>query len=324
MIVPGKVMLFGEYAALHGHPALVCAVEYGVRATVGPATHLIIDGGAHGRAERTAAGWQGAPLPFARALVDALPAFPNIACRLDSSALTIDGTKLGLGSSAASTVALARACLPDATDAEIYRRAQTAHRAVQGTGSGTDVAASTFGGALAYRWIEGPAPANAIAAGDGAGWIERLPRTRETLHLVWAGQPASTPALVGRVKRWAAGHRAAHVALMDRLGAASHAAIRAWKAGGDLRPAARETTAALVELGDRSGASIVTPIHHALSAAVADLDIVVKPTGAGGGDLAWVVGADAAHEAAALAHLAAAGHHTFRLRVVDRFTDTSS
>lgn len=317
MMVPGKVMLFGEYAALHGHPALVCAVERGVQMSVGPAPHLIVDGGVHGRAERTAAGWTGAPLPFARQLVDALPAVPAIECRLDSTALTVDGIKLGLGSSAASTVALARACLPGVSNAEIYARAQAAHRAVQGTGSGTDIAASTFGGTLAYRWIEGVAPSTAIPAGDGAGWIERLPLTRSTLSLVWADKPASTTRLVGRVRRWAAGDPAAHAALMNRLGAASQAGIRAWKQGGDLRPAARETIAVLRELGARSGAAIVTSVHDALAGAVAELDVVVKPTGAGGGDLAWVVGADPAVEARALARLNAAGHRVFALSVYD-------
>lgn len=317
-IVPGKVMLFGEYAALYGHPALVCAVARGVEVTIRPAPHLIIDGGAHGRAERTADGWRGDSLPFARRLVDALPAIPALECRLDSAPLTVDGVKLGLGSSAASTVALARACLPEASDAEIYARAQAAHRAVQGTGSGTDIAASTFGGALAYRWIEGPAPADAIVAGDGAGLIERLPATRTVLHLAWAGQPASTPALVGRVTAWAARDPAGHRALMDRLGAAAQAGIRAWRADGALRAAARETVAALTALGAASGAAIVTATHRALAAAVASLPVVVKPTGAGGGDLAWIAGDDPEAERAAAVRLAQAGFAIFSLRIADR------
>lgn len=294
-------MLFGEYAVLHGHRALVAAVDRGARCTVEPASELTIDGGRHGRAIRGDVGWRGDPLPFAQTLIDALPESPVAAYHLDSDALSVGGTKLGLGSSAASTVALARALMPDADARAIYTRAQAAHRAVQGTGSGADIAASAYGGVIGYRWLE------------GHGEVERMPVGRTRLMLVWAGQPASTIALVGRVKTWTQANPEAHAALMERIGAAAEQGIEAWRSGGDLRPAARATAACLDALGQQSGAPIVTQCHRQLSAIVEDLSVVVKPTGAGGGDLAWVVGPDTATEAAALDRLTAAGHACFAL-----------
>lgn len=311
-------MLFGEYAVLHGGAALVCAVERGVTCRAEPSDTLIIDGGAHGRAIRTTQathGWRGAPLPFAQAVVDRLPDAPVAAYHLDSSALSVNGIKLGLGSSAASTVALVRALVPDAAPADVYARAQAAHRAVQGTGSGADIAASAYGGAIAYRWLTDASP-NTVAAGDGHGWIDPLPRSRAHLCLVWAGQPASTPALVGRVRAWAQAEPAAHAMLMTRIATAAEEGIAAWRERTDLRPAARQTIAALTELGQQSGAPIVTAQHVELAKAVADLDVVVKPTGAGGGDLAWLVGASPAQERAALDRLRTAGHLGLPLAIV--------
>ena len=303
IFAPGKVMLFGEYAVLHGQRAMVAAVDRGVRCTIHPSDTLVIDGGRHGRATRTSDGWRGATLPFAQTLVDALPEPPIAAYHLNSDALSVNGTKLGLGSSAASTVALARALMPSADPREIYTHAQAAHRAVQGTGSGADIAASAWGGVIDYRLI------------DGRGEAEPLPVARTHLMMVWAGQPASTTALVGRVKAWASGAPAAHAVIMARIGAAAEQGIRAWTNGTDLRPAARATTACLVELGQQSGAPIVTACHRELADLVEDSGVVVKPTGAGGGDLAWLVGPDADSEAAALERMRAAGHIGFALRI---------
>lgn len=306
IFAPGKVMLFGEYAVLHGQPALVAAVARGVRCTIHPSTELIIDGGRHGRAIRGAEGWRGDALPFAQTLVDALPDAAIATYQLDSDALSVDGTKLGLGSSAASTVALARALTPDASPRDIYTHAQAAHRAVQGTGSGADIAASAWGGVIGYRWIEGHGEVEPIA---------RTHQQRTHLHMVWAGQPASTTALVGRVKAWAKSAPDEHAEIMRRIGVAAEQGMRAWTQGSDLRPAARATTVCLVDLGRLSGAPIVTACHRELSDVVDGSGVVVKPTGAGGGDLAWLVGPTAPSEALALDRLRAAGHACFALPI---------
>ena len=59
------------------------------------------------------------------------------------------GHKYGLGSSAASSVALTAACLGAATPSVCFDLAFRAHRTVQhGRGSGADVASSSFGGHL--------------------------------------------------------------------------------------------------------------------------------------------------------------------------------
>lgn len=62
----------------------------------------------------------------------------------------------------------------------------------------------------------------------------------------------------------------------------------------------------------------MTETHRALDAIARRSGAVVKPTGAGGGDLAWLCGPDPASEAAAGAALHAAGYSTFRFAIEAR------
>jgi phosphomevalonate kinase len=82
--------------------------------------------------------------------------------------------------------------------------------------------------------------------------------------------------------------------------------------------AAATTGTALEALGSAAGVALVTPIHTELSALARPFGVVVKPTGAGGGDLAWLVGPDAASEAAAAEAVGAAGHVVLRMRLSAR------
>ncbi|MEZ4436364.1 MAG: hypothetical protein R3F65_28525 [bacterium] len=197
-----------------------------------------------------------------------------------------------------------------------HRRRYAAHRAVQGTGSGADVAASALGGALAYAWSDDPTRCAAPVA-DGSATIERLAPTLDVIHAVWSGDSASTPALVGAVDAWRRRDPTGHAARIDAIAAAADAGIEAWRAGDRvaLTAAAAAGRDALAALGNSAGVALWTETHRALDAIAARHGAVVKSTGAGGGDLAWLCGPDPATEEAARVALAAAGHLTFRFAI---------
>ncbi|MBN2685889.1 MAG: hypothetical protein JXR40_11470 [Pontiellaceae bacterium] len=151
---PGSLMLLGEHAVLHGHPALVCAIDrfITVRLTPREDNLLTID---------SVLGQYEAPLD---ALVDhASFRFVLQAIRQNSAVLpggfdlaieTEFSSDIGFGSSAAVTVAThaALACFcgrPFDRETLFAAALETVH-AVQGRGSGADLAAAVFGGVVSY------------------------------------------------------------------------------------------------------------------------------------------------------------------------------
>jgi phosphomevalonate kinase len=205
------------------------------------------------------------------------------------------GGKLGLGSSAALTVALVgalRRLTPDGAVAAPVSRsalfpvAWRAHRAAQGErGSGFDLAAALYGGVLRYR---APAPgklepdeATALRWPAGLG-----------LAVVWTGQSADTVSLTARVA--AARHRRpdafaavdAELAALARQGADNFAA-------GQLTAflqTVRGFAAALQGLGRQAGVDILSAAHQQLSRRAEAHGLAYKPAGAGGGDIGVAFG----------------------------------
>lgn len=312
---PGKVVLLGEYAVLEGAPALVQAVDRRCRVTLREcasdqcrieAPQLGIDPvrftpGGDGRLK-----WAAMPADFARtaALIDsALDHIRQLGgrivpfrMRVDTAELfMLDGSrslKLGLGSSAATAVAIdavlhAAFLGPEhkAPDADTVARLLVPGREAQGrAGSGIDLAASLCGGLLAYR--------NSHAGIE----IRRLslPAGIETC-LVWAGEPASTTALLAA---WNRSHKSApgeHGRLLGRMRAVATAGLEAVEQGH-----AREILACWSEYGklmgkmnDLVGQEVVTAEHRAACELAERLGGVYKPCGAGGGDLGLAASLDA-------------------------------
>jgi mevalonate kinase len=151
---PGKLMLLGEHAVLYGHLAIVCAVNQRISVELTPrqddAVHIQCELGTFaGRVETLAA--EG-PFRFAVAalIASGIPSGCNMTITSEFS------DQVGLGSSAAVTVAVCAATdkwLSRETDPlDLLCRARDVVRSVQaGAGSGADVAASVFGGTLAFR-----------------------------------------------------------------------------------------------------------------------------------------------------------------------------
>ncbi len=266
---PGKAMLFGEYAVLDGAPAIVAAVDRYAIAHV-PAT----DGPS--------------PTPFVAAatkralarLVDDGITATTRAPIVDSSALYAGDRKLGLGSSAAVTVAahgavLTAAGVPlDERKADLFAACNEAHAEAQGArGSGADIAAAVFGGVLAFRVDGQPSP---------VAWPADL-----AITFVDTGVAAST---AGRVARWrdlSARRPAEHRALRDRLGALAADFLASLGAGrADGLDLVRRWNRALDDLASAIDAEIVTPAHRRIAALADEMGGAAKPSGAGGGDLA--------------------------------------
>lgn len=152
---PGKLMILGEHAVLHGRLALVGAINRRLTVTLTPTSQRMVR-------LTSALGTLHEPLDdlvIASPFQFVIAAIHQQRQRLPSgfdlqveSALEAD---VGLGSSAAVTVATAAALrlwLGEGLDREVvFDDSLTAVRLVQGRGSGADVAASVYGGLVAYR-----------------------------------------------------------------------------------------------------------------------------------------------------------------------------
>ena len=158
---PGSLMLLGEHAVLHGRRALVCAIDRRMTVSLMPlnAPVLKID---------SALGTYEAPLdnlvdhPDFRFVLDAVKQYsldPSFAKGYGGHGqgvkLKIDSefsSDIGFGSSAAVTVATHAALAGNAENKmDLFRRSLATIHRVQGRSSGADVAASVFGGVVAYR-----------------------------------------------------------------------------------------------------------------------------------------------------------------------------
>jgi len=306
---PGKLVLLGEYAVLEGAPAVVAAVERRARVRVRPADGdrwRIVAPGLLGGAVAVSVGADGGlgredpdtggRLAFLdallRAMVEEGPVDPR---RLPPLELELDTTaffdrddparpKLGLGSSAALTVALATALaataaagsVPETEGGWLPALVGLHRRAQGGRGSGIDVAASLLGGILRYRLGPGGQP-------------EAAPVTLPPgvhLRFVWTGLPTGTAGFLVRLERALADGGGGTRRRLDALAGLARRgveALEAERAGAFLEvvDAYREGMAAL---GREAGIPILGPEHERLAAMAADLGISYKPSGAGGGD----------------------------------------
>jgi phosphomevalonate kinase len=273
VVAPGKVLLFGAYSVLEGTQALVVAVD---RYAVADTSRL---GRSDSREVRAAIGDEPAPA-------------------VSVDALHEGGQKLGLGSSAAALVATlaARAAMggKDLGDPlvrkALFLEARRAHAAAQGGGSGVDVAASTFGGALFYAMTSDPPSTRSAvwstAEDDPFVVPTELPRGL-ALRVLWSGQSARTSELLSRVARLEEREKVAYDSAIDEIGLAVNLARGACEKN-DLAlfvRAGRQTGRALAELGRLSDAPIVPPAFKELAALAEREGAAFYPSGAGGGDV---------------------------------------
>lgn len=199
---PGTIMLLGEHAVLHGRRALVAAVDRRITVTAGERTDRVLHiqsalGEYRGELDRLP---DAAPFRFVLAAVRARAG--RLPCGLD---LTIESTfsdQVGLGSSAAVTVAatVALEALAGAppTPVALHQDCLETILSVQGAGSGSDLAAAIFGGVVEYRLQP--------------RWIRPLPG-RPPILLMYCGFKTPTPEVIRIVEA----HRAADPARIDQV-----------------------------------------------------------------------------------------------------------
>ena len=273
---PGKLILTGEYAVLDGAPALVTAVD---RRAI--ARRNVIRGSSPFllAVARELAARRGDGDAAARAALE---------IAVDSTAFyDTHGMKLGLGSSAAVTVAATACALGEAGAADrddVYAIALAAHAAAQGArgarGSGADVAASTYGGTLVFV-------------------REQPPRRSAWPHGIMivpfsTGAAADTVTLVNQIMGARDVRRAEVDAALAAIGDASRAACSALTAPAELAPAAVVAAFTLAAIGIErlalaSGVELVPACVTSARATLARLGGTAKTTGAGGGDVGVAV-----------------------------------
>ena len=308
---PGKLVLLGEYAVLFGHPAVVLAVNRRARvdlraaendewsATAPGFEEARIEfelGGTYGFRWREPASEAAQRLVLIEKVIGSLVAaklldpedLPPASITLDTREFfqpTASGVaKLGLGSSAALTVALTEAlrCWSHGGERRpIVDLAQLLdlHRTFQGgRGSGIDLAASVTGGVVEYKLTDGGRTPSAS--------LLELPEDLQ-LVFIWTGRSASTGDFLARLDAAMNGDAGEIVAVLNRLGSLSGAGIADLRAGGTsaLLDDVGDFGHAMERLGEAAGIPILSDEHLELRRLADDVGVSYKPSGAGGGDV---------------------------------------
>jgi phosphomevalonate kinase len=291
---PGKLVLCGEYAVLGGAPAIAVAMPARARARVAPAdgdSRLFVTGG-----DQWAFAWTGGqprwgaiPPEGQGQILEAVAATlveegvaldAPLALELDTREFrSAGGDKLGLGSSAALTVALAAALLaaagrPLPDRARLARMCTRAHLRFQGgAGSGVDVAAAVHGGVVTLAGAGGEL--RSLAWPAGLVWLA-----------VWSGASASTPGMLDRFAAFRDAEPRAFERHLAVLVLVATAATRAWERQdvAALLGALDDYEAALGALDVAAGIGIRSDVHARLAALAREAGAVYKTSGAGGGD----------------------------------------
>ncbi len=304
---PGKALILGEYAVLEGYPAIVQGLTRRARVQLAPAdSHTItalplldqplsfyFD-------DNQQFQWRQADhqqrLPFIALLMRALGEWEHTPKH--SWSLTLDtrdffsgdGDKLGLGSSAALTVALAATWYRQRNPGQTFDQQRwlsllvKLHQQLQdGRGSGADVAASIYGGLIEYR----------ITDNDCVVQQLQWPASIECIW-IWIGHSASTSEFLGRMSDFKLHNPTQYARHMAYLGELSLTGVKAFANGsaGDCLQSIADYGQAMQALGEVADAQIYTDDHRRLAQLARQYGVAFKPSGAGGGDIAMAAAAD--------------------------------
>ncbi|MDQ1064661.1 phosphomevalonate kinase [Streptomyces canus] len=326
---PGKLFVAGEYAVVEpGNPAVLVAVDRQVTVAVsgpgddaGPAPdgvvvssdlglrsvpwrwhegRLVVRGGYDGpRTRRELAHVVTAVETVGRLLTERGLPVPALDVSV-SSRLHENGRKFGLGSSGAVTVATVAAvasfCGLELSRDERFRLAMLATAELDPKASGGDLAASTWGGWIAYQapdrdFVLDLARRLGVGRALRAPWpghaVRRLPPPAGlTLEVGWTGEPASTASLVSGLHRRAWRGSLSHQRFVATTTDCVRSAVTALETGD--RPALlrqiRRARRELARLDGEVRLGIFTPGLTALCDAAEAVGGAAKPSGAGGGD----------------------------------------
>jgi len=259
---PGKVVLSGEYAVLDGAPAICMALNRRAIAKV--------DESPDGQCHVVTPGFAG---DDRFRIVDAVcgGVRPARSIALDTQAFSDKGSKTGIGSSAALTVALVAAL---GKSENVFVQSLLAHSELQGgAGSGVDVAAAVHGGLIEYEMKT--RSVSRIDWPEGLAW-----------RLIWTGVAASTEAKLAKLAKHAGGPS------RSALGLASYKMAEAWRSGntGKILSEYLAYIGVLRQFSVDHDLGIFDAGHEQLTDAAAFDGLIYKPAGAGGGDIGVLFG----------------------------------
>lgn len=214
----------------------------------------------------------------------------------------VSGVKYGLGSSAAVVTsvvaAILHAHLPDKPPEKLlFKLAAVAHVKTQGSGSGADIAASSYGGFLRYSsfqadWLlEHHRQANSITELIQRDWsyfsIQPISLPEDVyLCIGWTGNPASTAKLIPQIR----GLNDSNATLYEQFLHDSKEAVSLFLKGIEmgnrdtLFQGVQANRYALATVGEKAGVAVETPLLKTLCDLAEQYGGVGKPSGAGGGD----------------------------------------
>jgi phosphomevalonate kinase len=265
---PGKLFLIGEYAVLEGELGVALAINKRVFVRQG----------------------------VKRGKVNAIRkfAFDSVGFRpqarssffADSSALFVGKRKLGLGSSSAMTVSAVASALVEAgmdisckeTRVLIWDIAKKFHDTAQKErGSGLDVAVSCFGGTIKMcgGQIETLSPVS-------------LTRDLDMLH-IWTGKESKTRDAIRAFREFQIKKKTVACKIVKALGDVSRGFVEACENDAKQSLAMLKEYARLLDtLGKEMGFEVVTKTMKEVQQKIQGFDAVLKPSGAGGGDIATI------------------------------------
>ncbi len=185
---PGSIMLMGEHAVLFGHRAIACAVDKRIHLVLTPRAdqQVIIQSSLADYQSDLDTLLEDGRLTFVLYAIRQVRV--HLRAGFDLSIQAEFSHTVGLGSSAAVTAALVKAlsvyCGESLSEDALFSRALAVIHGVQGRGSGTDLAASVWGGLIAYT-VE-PRQITPLSG---------LP----PISLVYAGYKTKTPDVLAKV-----------------------------------------------------------------------------------------------------------------------------
>lgn len=316
---PGKLYIAGEYAVVeNGYPAILVALDQFVTCSIEESANevgQIISRQYHSntlqwrrRGEQMVVDKRDNPFSYILSAIRVTEEYARSFARelriydlhIDSQLDSESGKKYGLGSSAAVTVATVKALcrfynLPVTKD-EIFKLAAIAHFEVQGNGSLGDVAASVYGGWIAYhsfdrQWLTQQRQYLDLRTLVELPWpdlkIESL-KAPENLQLLigWTGKPASTSQLVDKISLFKARQQAEYHHFLEE---SKHCISRMVDGFHDadlakIQAEIRYNRQLLTDLGRKSGVHIETKALHQLCQIAETFNGAAKTSGAGGGD----------------------------------------
>ncbi len=225
--------------------------------------------------------------------------------RVNSDLDSPNGKKYGLGSSAAVTVATIKALCEfykiPLTKSKLFKLAAIAHLDVQGNGSLGDIAASVYGGWIAYQsfdrnWLMAAQREQSLAELVDQPWphlsiTQLTPPENLRLIIGWTGSPASTSHLVDKVTISKARQHETYERFLRDSKQCLTELIQGFKAGSliAIQKGIQKNRKILQQLSDFTKVQIETPTLKKMCDIATEHTAAAKSSGAGGGDCGIVL-----------------------------------